>query len=92
MADVVPMGGLVSSSSLLKVPGAGGKYPEGTPWWAKLLVQFISVVGIPAAICSFLLWERTTILKDFSNSNNALIKVVEKMVPVLEKLERKVGP
>lgn len=86
----VPMGEAVSSSTLPRVPGV--KFPDGTPWWAKLLVQTVSYVGIPAAICGFLLWERYTILKDFTADNKMTRTIVERMIPVLERLERKVGP
>lgn len=82
----------VSSSTNPRVRSDGVAFPEGTPWWAKLGLQFISMVGIPAAICGFLLWERSTVLKEFSNSNQALIRVVERMAPVLERLERKITP
>jgi hypothetical protein len=80
------------SDPALRVKGAGVSYPEGTPWWAKLAIQFVSVIGIPAAICGFLLWERGTVLRDFSKTIDSMNKVVERMAPVLERLERKVGP
>lgn len=76
----VPMGGEVSSGSIPRVTQL--RYPEGTPWWAKLAIQFILVVGFPGAICGFLLWERYTILRGFSET-------VQRIVPVLEKLERR---
>lgn len=81
-----------SDATIQRIRAGGMSYPEGTPWWAKLVVQFVSMVGIPAAICGFLLWERGTILKDFSKSIDTMTKVVERMAPILDKLERKVGP
>lgn len=86
----VPLGEAVSSGSLPRVTGV--KYPDGTPWWAKLILQTVSMVGIPAAICGFLLWERSTVMKEFTSTNQMMKSFVERMMPVLERLERKVGP
>lgn len=86
----VPKGEAVSSSSLPRMTEV--KVPDGTPWWAKLMLQGVSMVGIPAAICAFLLYERYTILKDFSATTQATKTVVERVVPVLERLERRLGP
>ena len=84
-------GTTVSSATMVKVR-PGMSYPDGTPWWAKLSLQFISMVGIPAAICGFLLWERSTVMKEFTTSNQTMKNFVERMMPVLERLERKAGP
>lgn len=81
-----------SDATIQRMRAGGMSYPEGTPWWAKLLVQFVSMVGIPAAICGFLLWERSTVLHEFSKTITTTNSVVERMVPILERLERKVGP
>lgn len=84
----VPVGENVSSGSLPRVTQM--KFPDGTPWWARLLLQTVSMVGIPAAICGFLLWERATVMKEFSATNQTMKNVVERAIPVLERLERKI--
>lgn len=81
-----------SDGTIKRIQAGGMSYPEGTPWWAKLGLQFLSTVGIPAAICGFLLWERSTVLQDFSKTIDTMTKVVDRMAPILDKLERKVGP
>lgn len=88
----VPVGADVSSGNLPRVGNTSMKFPDGTPWWARLGVQVVSVIGIPAAICGFLLWERSTVMKEFTDSNQTMKSLVERMMPVLERLERKVGP
>ena len=55
-------GVLVSSATIQRVRSDGVTFPPDTPWWAKLAGQFISMVGIPAAICAFLLYERQTVM------------------------------
>lgn len=85
-------GPVVSSGNLTKVRVGGVDFPSGTPWWAKLGVQTLAWIGFPAAVCGFLLWERSTVMKDFSATNQSMKAFVERMMPVLERLERKVGP
>ena len=89
---VLQKGTEVSSATLAKVKPGGVDFPSGTPWWAKLAVQVVSMVGVPAAICGFLLWERSTVMKEFTSTNQTMKAFVERMMPVLERLERKVGP
>ena len=36
------------------------------PWWVRELKYFIAVIGIPGVICGFLLWERSTVMKEFT--------------------------
>lgn len=85
-----PKGGKVSSDGT--IPRVTADFPDGTPWWAKLGVKVITWIGFPAAVCAFLLWERGVVLKDFSKTIDTMTKVVERMAPILDKLERKVGP
>lgn len=77
----------VSSGNLPRV--SVERFPEGTPWWAKLAVNVITWIGFPAAVCAFLLWERVTILKEFSNTISTQNKVMERIVPIMDKLEKK---
>jgi len=86
---------VADSDTLKSVPGAVRVADPRVPWWWNAAISFFVKIALPVLILlgmvGFFIWERVTTLKDFSEMTRGMIRVVERTVPVLERLERRLG-
>lgn len=75
------------------VDGPKIAYDSRAPWWWNAAVAFLVKVALPVVILicvlGFFIWERVTVVREYNENVKAIIKIVERVVPVLERLERK---
>lgn len=77
------------SDSIKSVPGAAAQ----APWWWNAIVSFTVKVGLPVAILiailGFFMWERTTVLKDQTKTVEGVTRSLDRIVPILDKIEHR---
>lgn len=86
---------MAESDTMKAVPGAVRGMDPRVPWWWNAAATFLVKIALPVLLMmgmiGFFIWERITTLRDFSEMTRGMIRVVERTVPVLERLEKRLG-